>query len=121
MTRSIFQFQHYAVLTHPAQKSMAMRDPITRELLRRISWGMHDCYICRRTLDLKSRDGDSTPGLVGFMHGDLPKEIDGVGMAACRACAMKLGDVETSRTITQMFADEVCGGGTVELVQGGTA
>ena len=121
MTRSIFQFQHYAVLTHPAQKSMAMRDPITRELLRRISWGMHDCYICRRTLDLKSRDGDSTPGLVGFMHGDLPKEINGVGMAACRACAMKLGDVETSRTITQMFADEVCGGGEVSLVHGGIA
>ena len=118
---TIFQFHCYCVLSYPEQKSMAMDDPITRELLRRISWGEHDCYICNRTLDLKSLDGDSTPGLVGFMHGDLPKEIDGVGMAACAACAAKLGDVETSRTITQMFADEVCGGGTVTMLQGGTA
>jgi hypothetical protein len=100
---------------------MAMSDPITHELLRRISWGMHDCYICRRTLDLKSLDGDSTPGIVGYMHGDLPKEIDGIGMAACSACAKKLGDKRTSKTITQMFADECCGGGKVEMVQGGTA
>ena len=118
---SILQFHCYCTHTHPAQKAMAMDDPLTRELLRRISWGEHDCYICRRTLDLKSRDGDSTPGVVGYVHGDLPKDMEGIAMAACTACARKLGDQETSRQITQMFADEQCGGGTVSLVQGGVA
>ena len=118
---SILQFHCYCTHTHPAQKAMAMDDPLTRELLRRISWGEHDCYICRRTLDLKSRDGDSTPGVVGYVHGDLPKDMEGIAMAACTACARKLGDQETSRQITQMFADEQCGGGAVSLVQGGVA
>lgn len=118
---SIFSFHCYCVLTHPAQKTMAMDDPITRELLRRISWGKHDCYICRWTLDLKTLGGDSTPAVIGYVHGDLPKGMEGVAMAACAACSKDLGDQETSRTMTQMFADEHCGGGTVKMVQGGTA
>ena len=87
MTKGIFSFHCYCVISCPEHKDMAMADPRTRELLRRISWGKHDCYICRRTLDLKSRDGDSTPGMVGFMHGDLPEGVNGVAMAACSACS----------------------------------
>jgi hypothetical protein len=53
--------------------------------------------------------------------GDFGKDVDAVCMAACVACKLKLGDEGTSRALCQEFADECCGGGTVNLIQGGTA
>jgi hypothetical protein len=117
----IVQFQAYAVLTYPEQRLLAMTDPRTREMLRRISWFEHDCYICNRTMDLASHDGDATPGIIGYMHGDLPDEIGAVTVAVCSACVRKLGDDATALQVSQMFIDEHFGGGHVEHVQCGRA
>ena len=117
---SIFQFQCYCVLTHPEETIRALVDPRLVGLFRRMIRGQHDCSICRRTLNLDPTSDDS-PGVVGYMHGDLPDEIAVVGVAACCGCVKKLGAVEVARTVGQMFVDELCGGGTVEMVQAGTA
>ena len=121
MTKGIFQLQCYCVLTHAMDHFMAIADPIIVGVLSRVAKGKCDCVICRRTLDLKSFGGDSTPGILGYMHGDLPDEVNAVGVAVCCACVRELGDKKAAMTISQMFVNECGGGGTVELVQGGTA
>ena len=120
MTKSIFQFQCCSLISHPEEIFKALIDPRLVGLFKRVLNGKHDCYICRATLDLDP-GADSSPGLVGFMHGDFPKEVDAVALAACCGCVRKLGDELAARTITRMFADECCGGGEVRLVEGGVA
>lgn len=117
MTKQIFQLQVYCARTHREEHPKALIDPNLTGLFRRIIRGQHDCYICRRTLDLDPVS-DTSPGLICYAHGDRPQVV---GMAACRACAVKLGNEQTARMIGEMFVDECCCGGTVELVQGGNA
>jgi hypothetical protein len=117
--KRVFEFQHYRVLSHPAEKFKAMTDAVTVKMLHRIAAGKHDCTICRRTLSLKT--GGSSPGIIGYMHGGFDADISAVCVCACVACTLELGDHEAARTICQDFADEVCGSGEVSFVEGGTA
>jgi hypothetical protein len=115
-----FQLQAYRVLSHPAETLMAVTDKITARMLNRIAKGGHDCAICGATLNLDPKS-DSSPGIIGYLHGDFPKDIDGIGVTVCCDCVTRLGDKEAARTTVQMFLDEKCGGGTVTELQGGTA
>jgi hypothetical protein len=118
--QSRFGFQFYRVLTHPDEVIRASIDPKMVGLLRRVIKGQHDCAICRTTLNLDPNDC-SSPGLLGYLHGDFTKDIDVVAVAACVACVRKLGNEATAKTVSQIFADDVLGGGHVEQVQCGTA
>jgi hypothetical protein len=117
---SIFQLQPFRVLSHPEECMMALIDPRLVPLFKRIIRGGHDCAICQATMNLDPTS-DSSPGVVGFVHGDLGAGIDAVAVAACVACTLKLGDEGASRAICQEFVDSCAGGGTVATVQGGTA
>jgi hypothetical protein len=116
----IIQLQHYRVATHPEEAIRAMIDPRMVGLFRRVLKRQHDCALCQTTLDLDP-ESDSSPGLMGFLHGDFGKDVDAVCVAACVACTLKLGDEGASRALCQEFVDTCAGGGTVQLVQGGTA
>jgi hypothetical protein len=78
MTKGILQLQCYCVLTHAVEHFMAITDPIIVGVLGRVAKGTCDCAICSRTLDLKSFGGDSKPGILAYMHGDLPDEVNAV-------------------------------------------
>jgi hypothetical protein len=118
--RRFFQLQSFRVLSHPEEVIRALVDPRLVGLFRRVMRGQHDCAICQTALNLDPTSV-SSPGVVGFLHGNLGDEVDAVAVAACVACTLKLGDEGASRALCQEFADSCCGGGTVELVQGGTA
>ena len=119
--RGVLTLQAYHVLSCPEHHLMAATDKVTMQMIVRIGAGKHDCYICRRLLVLDPKLGDAAPGLLGYIHGDLPPEVSAVAVAACCGCVRHLGDQETARTIVQMFADEQFGGGTVFETAGGTA
>jgi hypothetical protein len=116
----IFQLQSFRVLTHPEECLKASVDPNMVGLFRRVRKGEHDCALCQTSLNLDPTS-DSSLGFMGYLHGDLGKDVDAVAVAACVGCTLKLGDEKVTRAIGQEFADSCCGGGTVEVVQGGTA
>jgi hypothetical protein len=119
---SVFQLQAYRVLTSPVEKLMAITDPITVRMLGRIAAGKHDCVLCGAALNLNP-ESDSSPALVGYWHGKFSEDVNEVGVAACCACALELGDEEVARRIGQVFANEILrdGEATIELVKGGVA
>jgi hypothetical protein len=118
--KGIFSLQVYRVLSHPAEKLMAITDPITVRMLGRIAKGKADCVLCRVCLNLDSKS-DTSPGLIGYWHGDFAEGVEAIGVVACCKCVLDLGNEEVARTIGEMFVNEKCGGGTVEMVQGGVA
>jgi hypothetical protein len=117
--RRHFQLESYRVLTNPIDTIRASMDPRMVALFRRIMRGEHDCGLCRVCLNFDPKS-DSSPGLVGYLHGDLDG-IDAIAVAACCRCVRAHGDDGTARAICQEFVDEVCGGGEVTLVRGGRA
>jgi hypothetical protein len=117
--RRVFQFQGYYVLSHPVESIRALVDPRLVGMFRRILRGGQDCGLCGAVLNLDP-ESVASPGIVGFVHGDLDG-IDAIGVAACVACTLRLGDEGVTRAIGQEFVDTCAGGGTVELVQGGVA
>lgn len=116
---SIFQLQPFRVLSHPEECMMAFFDPRLVPLFKRLMKHGHDCAICQTTMNLDP-ESSASPGIVGYLHGDLDG-IDSVAVAACVRCTLKLGEEGTSRAICQEFLDSCAGGGTVNFVQGGTA
>ena len=118
--RQIFQLQAYRVLTHPEEAARALIDPRLVELFRRIMKGGQDCALCRTCLNFDP-ESLASPGIVGFVHGDFPEEVEIVAVAACVACTLRLGDEGVTCALGQDFVDLCCGGGTVEVVQGGVA
>jgi hypothetical protein len=68
-----------------------------------------------------SNDDASEAERIGYWHGNFADEIDAVGVVAYCKCVLNLGNEEVARTIGEMFVNEKCGGGTVEMVQGGVA
>ena len=117
---SIFQLQCLNVIENPEELPRIMIDPRMVKLFRRIMRGQHDCAICQTCLNLDP-DSFASPGVLGYVHGDLGTGIDAVAVAACVACTLKLGDEGVSLAIGQEFVDTCAGGGTVSLVQGGRA
>jgi hypothetical protein len=117
--KGLFQLQAYRVL-HPVERLKAVVDPRLVELFHRIMRGGQDCALCRQTLDLDA-ESLASPGVIGYLHGDLPAEVPFVGVAACISCTFRLGDEGVLRAIGQEFVDSCAGGGTVELVRGGAA
>jgi hypothetical protein len=116
-----FLLQAYHVLADPVDRLKAITDPNTVILLGRISRGLHDCTLCRVPLDLDPKS-DRSPGIVGYLHGDFPKEIGAIAVCACVRCVETLGNDGAALAPGKTFADELCGGGgTVQLVQGGVA
>lgn len=117
------QFHAYNVLSRPMEAVQAMFDPRLVGLFRRILRGGQDCAICQTCLNLDP-DSAGSPGLIGYLHGDLHHrdgDIDAIGVAACCGCVRKLGDELAAKTLCHEFADTCCGGGTVQLVQGGVS
>jgi hypothetical protein len=116
--KGLFQLQAYRVL-HPVERLKAVVDPRLVELFHRIMRGEQDCAICQTTLHLDA--SLASPGVAGYLHGDFPKGVEIVCVAACTACTLKLGDEGVLRAIGQEFVDSCAGGGSVQLVQSGVA
>ena len=70
--RQIFQLHAYRVLTHPEDAVRALIDPRLVELFRRIMKGGQDCALCRTCLNFDP-ESLASPGIAGFVHGDLPR------------------------------------------------
>jgi hypothetical protein len=115
----LFQLQAANLLEHPEELLKFLSNPWFNDLGRRIKRGQHDCALCQTTLTLDP-DSHASPGTIGFANGDFGPDVPVVIVAACTACTLKHGH-DTVRAIGQELADDVFGGGTVQLVEGGSA